>query len=71
MYVYVYIYLYIYICIYIYINIHVTQSAQTSQKQDVYNRYVIISRLSPKWLWATQALRLMMYVLYSELLHCL
>ena len=46
MYIY-YIYIYIYYIYYIYI--HATQSAEILQKQDEYNTYVIICRLSPKW----------------------
>ena len=40
----------IYIYMYMYIYIHATQSAQILQKQDGYNTYVIITRLSSKWL---------------------
>ena len=62
-YIYIYIYIYIHIHIHIYIyNIYIIyiyilynymhdiQRAQILQKQDGYNTYAIIARLSSKWL---------------------
>ena len=42
--------MYIYVYIYIYIYIHHKQIAQTSQKRDGYNKYVVIENNLPSWL---------------------
>ena len=63
--------------IYTYIwKIHNTQDAQISQKQDRYNTYVIMKTMcltghQQNISVATQVLRHMMYVMYTEISHCI
>ena len=58
-------------CIYIYIYIHTTQSAEIWRKQDDYKALYSLPGCHQNGFVATQALGHMMYVMYSELLHCI
>ena len=51
--------------------IHPTQSAQVSQKQDLYNIQNHCLVITKNGFVSAQALGNMMYVMYSEILHCI
>ena len=57
--------------VYVYIYIHARQSAQILKKQDGYNIRNHCLVITKNGFVATQAFGHMMYVMFSELLHCI
>ena len=74
--IYIYIYIYIHTDVYVYINIVLKTGAQTWQKQDGHNIYAIMKTMCPpghhqNGFVATQATGHMIYVMYTDILHCI